>query len=61
MNQRALTGQAATYERYGTQIAKAYYESDHYLLGKEIVVKGLQDGLFTKQPNGNIVYQRGQS
>lgn len=37
MNDRTLEGMKETYERYGTRIDKAYYESDHYLKGKDIV------------------------
>jgi arginyl-tRNA synthetase len=37
MRDWALDGMHETYERFGTHIDKAYYESDHYLKGKDVV------------------------
>src|SRR5690606_19045427 len=33
---------------------KMYYESDTYLLGKEIVLKGLEKGVLFKKEDGSI-------
>ena len=55
MNKWAYTGFAETYKIFGVQIEKEYYESDTYAQGKEIVLQGLQDGLFQKNEKGSIV------
>lgn len=41
MRDWALEGMSETYARYGCHIDKAYYESDHYLKGKDIVQAGV--------------------
>jgi arginyl-tRNA synthetase len=48
MRKRALDGMQITYQRYGCHIDKSYYESDHYLKGKDIVEAGLASGVFHK-------------
>jgi len=57
MNKWAIDGIYQTYKRFGTHIDKAYYESDHYLKGKDIVMEHLKDGIFEKQTNGKIVFK----
>lgn len=37
MRDRSLTGMRETYARFGTRIDQAYYESDHYEKGKQLV------------------------
>ncbi|HSZ24750.1 MAG TPA: arginine--tRNA ligase, partial [Cytophagaceae bacterium] len=39
--------------RIGVNFDKRYYESNTYLLGKEIVEEGLQKGVFFKKENGS--------
>jgi arginyl-tRNA synthetase len=51
----ALDGFQQTYRRLGTRINKAYYESDHYHEGKNIVLDGLKKGIFKKDDEGNII------
>ncbi|MFA4819349.1 MAG: arginine--tRNA ligase [Candidatus Aenigmatarchaeota archaeon] len=59
MNNWATTGFKETYKRLGVRIDKAYYESDHYLDGKKIVMKGLKANIFKKDEDGNIVIDLG--
>jgi len=55
MNDFAIKGMLETYKRYGTKIDKAYYESDHYKKGKEIVEENLNK-IFKKDEKGNIFF-----
>lgn len=55
MNTWCLDGHAQTYARYGTVIDKTYLESDHYLKGKDLVLKWLEQWLFRKNEKWNIV------
>lgn len=55
MNKWAITGFGQTYKRFGVVTDKAYYESEHYLKGKKIVMDGLKKNIFTKDPEGNII------
>ena len=54
MNAWVYAGFEKTYERIGSDFDKTYYESDTYLLGKEIVQKGLEKNVFYKKPDGSI-------
>jgi len=54
MNQWVYNGFDVTYERMGVSFDKFYKESDTYLLGKEMVLKGLSDGIFFKKEDGSI-------
>jgi arginyl-tRNA synthetase len=54
MNEWVCRGFEQTYKRMGVDFDKVYYESDTYLLGKEIVKKGFEDGLLIKKPDGSI-------
>ena len=50
MNDWVYAGFDVTYKRLGVDFDKIYYESETYLLGKEIVEDGLKSGvLFTKE------------
>lgn len=54
MNGWVYDGFDVTYKKMGVDFDKWYYESDTYLLGKEVVQKGLEKGvLFTKE-NGSV-------
>ncbi|MCR5621148.1 MAG: arginine--tRNA ligase [Treponema sp.] len=48
MNSWTLDGVQETYARTGVGFEKLYFESDTYLLGKEIIQKGLDKGIFYK-------------
>ncbi len=54
MNSWVLKGFDETYERMGIKFDKVYLESDTYKLGKDIVLKGLKDGIFKKRDDGAI-------
>jgi len=56
MNAWALEWIAETYKRYGTQIDKAYLESDYYLKGKEKVLEAFGKWIFVKNEKWNIVF-----
>lgn len=54
MNGWVYRGFDITYKRMGITFDKIYYESETYLLGKELVMKGLKDGVFFRDPDGSI-------
>lgn len=54
MNTRAIDGMKQTYTRYGTHIDDATLESDVYTDGKEVAEQGLAQGIFVRDPKGNI-------
>ncbi len=54
MNRWVLDGIEATYARTGVSFDRVYYESNTYLLGKEIVAKGLKDGVFFEKEDGSV-------
>ncbi len=55
MNDWALEGHQQTYERQGVEFEKEYLESEYYLAGKDIALKGWEEGVFMKRPDGAIV------
>ena len=54
MNNWALEGHKITYKKLGISHDKEYYESDLYLKGREIILDGLNKGLFKKSDDGAI-------
>ncbi|SFT55876.1 arginyl-tRNA synthetase [Algoriphagus locisalis] len=54
MNTWVYEGFEKTYKRMGVSFDKYYYESDTYLLGKDIVTEGLEKGVFFKKENGSV-------
>ncbi len=54
MNQWVFDGFEQTYKSLGIAFDKTYYESQTYLLGKELVQKGLDMGVFVKDPDGSV-------
>ncbi|HEX5001921.1 MAG TPA: arginine--tRNA ligase [Bacteroidia bacterium] len=54
MNGWVYKGFDITYKRLGVDFDKIYYESDTYLLGKEIVDQGLKKGVFYSKPDGSV-------
>jgi arginyl-tRNA synthetase len=54
MNSWVYAGFDETYRRIGSDFDKIYYESDTYLLGKELVEQGLQKGVFEKEADGSV-------
>ena len=54
MNGWVYAGFEATYKRMGVDFDVTYYESNTYLLGKDIVEEGLSKGVFFKKENGSV-------
>jgi arginyl-tRNA synthetase len=54
MNQWVYDGFAETYQNLGVDFDSYYYESNTYLLGKEVVQIGLDKGVFEKDPDGSV-------
>ncbi len=54
MNGWVLKGFDESYKALGITFDKVYYEHDTYLLGKELVQKGLEMGVFVKDPDGSV-------
>jgi len=54
MNQWVYDGFAQTYKSLGVDFDSYYYESNTYLLGKEVVQFGLEKGIFEKEPDGSV-------
>ena len=54
MNQWVYDGFAMTYNNLGVDFDKYYYESNTYLLGKDVVNIGLEKGVFEQDPDGSV-------
>ncbi len=54
MNQWVYKGFDSTYERLGIKFDKTYYESETYLLGKELVAEGLESKAFYRHEDGSV-------
>ena len=54
MNSWVYDGFETTYKRLGVDFDKNYYESETYLLGKEVVKNGLESGVFYKKEDGSV-------
>jgi len=54
MNEWVYDGFATTYSNLGVNFDKYYYESNTYLLGKDVVQVGLDKGVFEKDPDGSV-------
>ena len=54
MNQWVYDGFEITYKNIGVDFDKYYYESNTYLLGKDVVQIGLEKGIFEKDPDGSV-------
>jgi arginyl-tRNA synthetase len=51
-----IEGQQQTYQKLGTSFDEHIYESDIYKKGKEIVLDGLERGIFKQHPEDNYIY-----
>lgn len=60
MNNWVYEGFAHTYRELGVTFDKTYYESNTYLLGKEVVQDGLAKGVFYKKDNGSVAIDLSQ-
>lgn len=54
MNNWVYDGFKVSYQKLGVEFDKTYYESNTYLLGKEVVQEGLEKGIFYKKENNSI-------
>jgi arginyl-tRNA synthetase len=54
MNNWVYAGFDTTYRHLGVSFDKLYYESDTYLLGKDIVAEGLEKGVFYRKEDGSV-------
>jgi arginyl-tRNA synthetase len=57
MNAWVYDGFSQTYHNFGLEFDVFYYESDTYKLGKDVIQKGLEAGVFENDPQGNTVFQ----
>lgn len=54
MNEWVYEGFNETYRNLGVDFDRIYYESETYLIGKQMVEKGLQKGIFYRRPDGSV-------
>lgn len=54
MNGWVYSGFDETFKNIGVDFDKNYYESDTYLLGKDVVEQGLSSGVFYKKEDGSV-------
>jgi arginyl-tRNA synthetase len=54
MNEWVYAGFDETYTQIGTDFHKVYYESNTYLLGKDLVQKGLSKNVFYQKEDGSV-------
>ena len=54
MNTWVYAGFDATYAKLGVDFDKIYYESDTYLLGKSMVMEGLEKGVLVRREDGSV-------
>lgn len=54
MNAWVYAGFDATYSALGVSFDKNYYESNTYLLGKDVVQQGLSSGVFYQREDGSV-------
>ena len=54
MNEWVYEGFEETYAKMGVDFDKNYYESQTYILGKDVVAEGLKKGVFYKKEDGSV-------
>ncbi len=54
MNEWVYAGFDETYKALGVSFDKIYYESDTYLEGRKMVLKGLEKGIFFRKADGSV-------
>ena len=54
MNSWVYAGFNQTYSRLGVNFDQVQYESNTYLLGKDLIQKGLEDGILYKKDDGSV-------
>ncbi len=54
MNEWVYAGFNQTYSRLGVNFDQVQYESNTYILGKDLIQKGLEDGILFKKEDGSV-------
>jgi arginyl-tRNA synthetase len=54
MNQWVYDGFDLTYKNMGVDFDKIYYESETYLVGRDEVLRGLEEGIFERHDDGSV-------
>ena len=54
MNSWVYDGFDVTYKNIGVDFDKLYFESNTYLLGKDVIEEGLKNGVFFKKEDGSV-------
>lgn len=54
MNSWVYEGFENTYKNLGISFDKYYYESETYKIGKELILKAVENGIFYKKPDGSV-------
>lgn len=54
MNSWVYSGFEVTYKNMGVNFDTLYYESNTYLLGKDVVAQGIEKGIFFKKEDGSV-------
>ena len=54
MNGWTIAGIKETYQRTGITFDKIYFESDTYLKGRDVILKGLDEGIFFRAEDGSV-------
>ncbi len=54
MNAWVYSGFNTTYKKLGVDFEKDYFESNTYLKGKDVVMQGLERGIFFKKEDGSV-------
>lgn len=54
MNEWVYEGFNETYKNLGVDFDRIYYESETYLIGKQMVEEGLKKGIFHRRPDGSV-------
>ncbi|NNL75458.1 MAG: arginine--tRNA ligase [Desulfobacterales bacterium] len=57
MNNWVYEGFSETYKNFGLEFDAFYYESETYKLGKDVIQKGLETNVFSRDAQGNTVFQ----
>ena len=54
MNSWVYSGFEVTYKNMGVNFDTLYYESNTYLLGKDVIAQGIEKGVFVKKEDGSV-------
>lgn len=54
MNAWVYAGFDETYANLGVDFDKLYYESETYLLGKDVIAEGIENGIFYRKEDGSV-------